>query len=112
MFRSVGCINGLPVGFLFDTGASSVAMNSAQARRLGIDFRVQGDSTYVTTASQVVQAFRLTLERVKVGNIELHNVKGIVIDGPQPDEVLLGMSFLGRLDMRNEGDRLLLKKKY
>ena len=112
MFRTVGSINGLPVGFLIDTGASSVAMNSAQARRLGIDFRVQGDSTYVTTASQVVQAFRLTLERVKVGSIELHNVKGVVIDGPQPDEVLLGMSFLGRLDMRNEGDRLLLKKKY
>ena len=112
MFRTVGSINGLPVGFLIDTGASSVAMNSAQARRLGIDFRVQGDSTYVTTASQVVQAFYLTLERVKVGGIELRNVDAVVIDGPQPDEVLLGMSFLGRIDMRNEGDRMLLRKKY
>jgi aspartyl protease family protein len=112
MFRTVGSINGLPVGFLIDTGASSVAMNSAQARRLGIDFRVQGDSTYVTTASQVVQAFHLTLERVKVGSIELRNVEGIVIDGPQPDEVLLGMSFLGRLDMRNDGARMSLRKKY
>lgn len=112
MFRTVGSINGMPVGFLIDTGASSVAMNSAQARRLGIDFREQGDSTYVTTASQVVQAFRLTLERVKVGSIELRNVEGVVIDGPQPQEVLLGMSFLGRLDMRNEGNRMLIRKKY
>lgn len=112
MFRTVGSINGMPVGLLVDTGASSVAMNSAQARRLGIDFRVQGNSTYVTTASQVVQAFYLTLERVKVGSIELRNVEGIVIDGPQPEEVLLGMSFLGRLDMSNEGGRMLLRKKY
>ncbi len=112
MFRTVGSINGMPVGFLVDTGASSIAMNSAQARRLGIDFRVQGDPTYVTTASQVVQAYSLILERVKIGTIELRNVRGVVIDGPQPDEVLLGMSFLGRLDMRNEGDHLSLKKKY
>jgi len=112
MFRTVGSINGMPVGLLVDTGASSVAMNSAQARRLGIDFRVQGNSTYVTTASQVVQAFYLMLDRVKVGSIELRNVEGIVIDGPQPEEVLLGMSFLGRLDMSNEGGRMLLRKKY
>ncbi len=112
MYRTVGSINGMPVGFLIDTGASSVAMNSAQARRLGIDFRVQGNSTYVTTASQVVQAFYLTLDRVKVGGIELRNIEGVVIDGPQPNEVLLGMSFLGHLDMRNEDGRMVLREKY
>lgn len=112
MFRTVGSINGLPVSFLVDTGASAIAMNSTQARRLGLDFRVDGDSTYVTTASQVVQAYRLVLDRVKVGSIELHNVVCVVIDGPQPDEVLLGMTFLGRLDIRNEANRLLLRKKY
>lgn len=112
MFRTVGSINGLPVSFLVDTGASAIAMNSMQARRLGIDYRVEGDSTYVTTASQVVQAYRLMLDRVKVGTIELHNVACVVIDGPQPDEVLLGMTFLGRLEMRNEANRLLLLRKY
>lgn len=112
MFRTVGSVNGLPVGFLVDTGASAIAMNSAQARRLGIDYRVDGDSTYVTTASHVVQAFRLMLDRVKVGSIELHNVACVVIDGPQPDEVLLGMTFLGRLDIRNESNRLVLRRKF
>jgi aspartyl protease family protein len=102
----------MPVGFLIDTGATSVAMNSAQARRLGIDYRAQGNSTYVTTASQVVQAFQLTLDRVKLGNIELRNVESVVIDGPQPGEVLLGMSFLSRLDISNEGNRMLIRKKY
>ncbi len=112
MFRTIGSINGFPLGLLIDTGASSVAMNAAQARRLGIDFRAQGNSTYVATASQVVQAFQVTLDRVKIGNIELRNVDGVVIDGPQPNEVLLGMSFLGRLDMGNEGGHMWLKKKY
>ena len=112
MFTTVGSINGMPVAFLVDTGASSVAMNSAQARRLGLDFRVEGDSTYVATASSVTQAFRITLDRVKVGSIELRNVTGVVIDGPQPSEVLLGMSFLGRLDLVNQGNSLTLQKKY
>lgn len=112
MFRTAGSINGLPVSFLVDTGASAIAMNSLQARRLGIDYRVDGDSTYVTTASHVVQAYRLMLDRVKVGAIELHNVACVVIDGPQPDEVLLGMTFLGRLELRNESNRLVLRRKF
>jgi aspartyl protease family protein len=112
MFKTVGSINGLPVNFLVDTGATSVAMNSTEARRLGIDFRVQGESTWVTTASNVAQAFSVTLERVKVGDIELRNVSAVVIDGPHPNEVLLGMSFLQRLDLHNQGDHLTLRKKF
>ena len=40
MYRSVGSINGLTVKFLVDTGASAIAMNAAQARRLGVDVEV------------------------------------------------------------------------
>ena len=112
MFKTVGSINGLPVNFLVDTGATSVAMNAAEARRLGIDFRVEGESTWVATASDVAQAFSVTLQRVKVGGIELHNVGAVEIDGPRPSEVLLGMSFLQRLDLHNQGDYLTLRKKF
>jgi aspartyl protease family protein len=112
MFKTVGSINGLPVDFLVDTGASSVAMNSAAARRLGIDYRVEGESTWVATASNVTQAFSVTLARVKVGDIELRNVEAVVIDGPRPSDVLLGMTFLQRLDMHNQGDHLTLRKKF
>jgi aspartyl protease family protein len=112
MFKTVGSINGLPVGFLVDTGASSVAMNSTQARRLGIDFRVQGEPTYVTTASDVTRAYQLKLDVVKVGAIQLRNVTAVVLDGAQPAEVLLGMSFLGRVAMINESDKLILRRKY
>lgn len=112
MFETVGAINGLPVRFLVDTGASSVAMNSAQARRLGIDYLVVGDPTYVSTASDVVQAYRVKLDIVKVGSIQLRNVGGVVIEGAQPAEVLLGMTYLSRLEMINQGDRLILRRKY
>jgi aspartyl protease family protein len=112
MFRTVGSIDGLPVNFLVDTGATAVAMNSAEARRLGIDYRVEGESTYVTTASDVTKAYSVTLARVKVGSIELQNVAAVVIDGPRPSEVLLGMTFLQRLDLHNQGDHLTLRKKF
>ena len=56
MYTTVGSINGLPVSFLVDTGATSVAMNANQARRLGIDYRVIGRQSGVTTASGVEHA--------------------------------------------------------
>jgi aspartyl protease family protein len=112
MFKTVGSINGLPVKFLVDTGASSVAMNSAQARRLGIDFRVQGESIYVSTASDVTQAYQLKLGVVKVGSLQLRNVTAVVLDGAQPTDVLLGMSFLGHVEMINKSDKLILRRKY
>lgn len=112
MFMTAGSINGLPVRFLVDTGATSIAMNSAQARRLGIDFRVEGDVTLVSTASGTERAHSVTLEAVQVGAIRLHNVNAVVIDGPQPSEVLLGMSFLGRLDMERQGMVMTLRKRY
>ena len=112
MYRTVGSINGLPVSFLVDTGASAIAMNATQARRLGIDYLVEGSSTYVTTASDVVRAFKVKLEVVKTGPVELRNVDAVIMQGAQPDEVLLGMSFLGRLDITNEDNRLILRRKY
>ena len=112
MFKTVGSINGLPVKFLVDTGASLVAMNSAQARRLGIDYHVEGDLIYVSTASDVVPAYRVKLNIVKVGSIQLRNVTGVVIESAQPADVLLGMTYLSRVEMINQGNRLILRRKY
>lgn len=112
MFTTVGSINGLPVSFMVDTGATLVALNSAQARRLGIDYRVTGDAASVTTASGVEPAWSVTLDRVKVGELELHNVAGVVLEGPQPATALLGMSYLGRLEISNDGQLMTLRRKY
>jgi len=112
MYATTGSINGLPVSLLVDTGATQVAMNAAQARRLGIDYRVVGVPAAITTASRLEPAWAVTLDSVKVGEIELRNIEGVVLDGAQPETVLLGMSYLGRLEIRNDGRLMTLQRKY
>lgn len=107
-----GSINGQNVQFLVDTGASSVAMNEAQARRLGLDYQTRGQPMQVNTAGGVVPAWRLTLDRVKVGSIEVLGVEAAVIAGGSPTEVLLGMSFLNRVGWREEQGVLRLQAKH
>jgi aspartyl protease family protein len=112
MYSTVGSINGLPVSFLVDTGATQIAMNSEQARRLGIDYRVIGNPAAVTTASGQERAWLVMLDTVKVGELMLRNVSGVVIEGTQPAETLLGMSFLSRLEITNDGQLMTLRQKY
>ncbi len=112
MFTTVGSINGLPVSFLVDTGATQVAMNAGQARRLGIDYRVTGSPAEVTTASGVERAWLVNLDSVKVGELEVRNVQAVVLDGAQPQTTLLGMSYLGRMKITNDGHLMTLQKKY
>lgn len=112
MFFTVGSINGLPIHFLVDTGATTIAISSVQARRLGIDYRVVGEPAQVITASRVESVYAVMLDTVKVGDITLRNVKATVMEGAMPDTPLLGMSFLGRLEMVNDGQKLILRKKF
>ena len=112
MYTTVGSINGLPVSFLVDTGASQVALNADEARRLGIDFRVSGTPAAVGTASGVVRAWAITLDTVKVGSLELRNVGAVVLEGNTPQHALLGMTYLGRLEINNDGRLMTLRKKY
>ncbi|WJW76225.1 retropepsin-like aspartic protease [Thiohalobacter sp. IOR34] len=112
MFRTVGSINGMPVDLLVDTGATFVTLSAVQARRLGIDFRVEGERGRVMTASRPELAYRVRLDRVRLGGIELRNVSAVVLDGPNPPLTLLGMSFLRRLQMENDGERLVLRRRY
>jgi len=111
-YRVIGSINGYPVKMLVDTGATTIAMNAAEAKRLGLDFRVIGQPSMASTAGGVVRSYMVVLQRVKIGDIELRNVEAAVIDGTHPTDVLLGMSFLGRLDLAEKGQMLELTKPY
>ena len=107
-----GYIDGYAVNFLVDTGASTIAMNYKQAKRLGIDYLAKGRKNMAETASGIVTAYSVSLDRVSVGGIDLYNVEAMVLEGEQPSSILLGMSFLGQLDMQYEGEALILKQKY
>ncbi len=112
MFRTVGSINGYPVDFLVDTGATSVAFNSDLAKRLGIQYKLDGVETVVATASGKALAYSISLDQVKVGEIMLRNIDAVIIEGSSPSTPLLGMSYLGRLKLNNENQYLELEEKF
>jgi len=109
-FYADGTINGLAVRFLVDTGATLIAISGDEAQRLGIDYR-KGRAGYANTAGGVVRSYAIKLNKVNVGPITLYNVDAGVVEGSYPREPLLGMSFLGQLDMRREGDTMELTQR-
>ena len=110
MYRTAGSVNGFPVSFIVDTGASTVVLNAREARRLGLDYRMDSKIVAVTTASGVERGYLVKLRSVKVGPIELYGVEAIVVDSNFPVQALLGMSFLGRLESERTPSMLVLRK--
>lgn len=111
MYSSIGSINGKPVDFLVDTGASLIAMNANQAKRLSLDYQRLGKPVTVSTASGLEQGYQIELKRVTLGDIELRDIDAVVLAGSSPPEVLLGMSFLGKLEIQHNGQGMQLIKK-
>jgi aspartyl protease family protein len=111
-YTTVGTINGRTVNFLVDTGASAVAMYRSDAKRLGIQYRLEGAPMYVNTANGAAPAYEITLERVQVGDILLRQVRGFVIESTGSGHILLGMSFLNRVRMEDQGSVLMLHRRF
>jgi aspartyl protease family protein len=106
-----GSINDFQVRFLVDTGATLIFMNKNMAKRIGLNYRLEGQEGSATTASGVTKMYVMNLKKVKVGDIELRDVVGAVSDGDFPDDILLGTSFLNKIDSHKEGRILKLEKK-
>lgn len=110
-FITNGMINGNVVEFLVDTGANMVSMNRKDAKRLGIDYRRLGKEGLSGTANGTVKNWQILLDKVKVGAITVTSVQASVRDTEDNIPVLLGMSFLGRVNMTHEDNRLKLTAK-
>lgn len=102
-----GGINGLPVTFLLDTGATDVAVPEPLARRLGLERRGGGISQ---TANGPVAVWTTRLDEVQLGALTLRDVRAVILPSMQAtDPVLLGMSFLKQVDFSQRDGRLLLR---
>ena len=110
-FVTTGQINGRSVRFLVDTGATFISFSSSEAKRLGIDY-LNGQRASVSTANGVVRSYKVKLDEVRLGNVTLNNVDGMVHADDSLPVVLLGMSFLNRMEMKNEGGTMTLKKRF
>jgi aspartyl protease family protein len=104
-------VNGVSLPFLVDTGATQVALDVAMARRIGLNFE-KGTPSIVQTANGPVRAWRVKLDTVSLGPIAQYNVDAAVIDGPGIGTGLLGMTFLSRVEMKHDGDALVLIKRF
>lgn len=109
-FMTQGAINGRAVTFMLDTGATSIALSAADAQRIGLDYS-KGQRVQMNTANGVSSGYKLRLQSVRVGDVEVYDIDAIVSPQPMPF-VLLGNSFINRFSMRRDADQMVLEKRY
>ncbi len=102
-----GEINGQPVTFMLDTGATGVAIPASVAAHLGLQ---RGRAYPTQTANGMSTSYAAKLDRVSVGAIELYDVPAGIAPGLQTQEILLGMSFLKHIEFTQRGDTLILRQ--
>jgi aspartyl protease family protein len=109
-YITAGSINGRPVRYLVDTGANVVAINANTAKMLGLSVE-DGIKVNASTASDDLQATMVMVEEMVVGDITRNNVQAIIIDGENPKDILLGMSFLQHVDISEKAGLMVLTSK-
>ena len=109
-FIADGLVNSGAVRFIVDTGATTVALPGSVAGRLGIDYR-KGTRSVSQTANGQTQVYIVRLDSVRIGGIELQNVDAVVFEEGL-SVALLGMSFLNRVEMRQESGRLTMTRRF
>ena len=110
-FITTGRINNRWVEFMVDTGATSVTLNSFTADLLGIEY-ANAEKVEVATAQGNTDAYQVILGSVAVGDVLLTNVRAFIIRGRFPQTILLGNTFLSRVNMRIENTAMTLQAKY
>lgn len=103
-FFAPGKVNGVDVEMLVDTGATLVSMGRAHADRLGLNYSA-ARRVAAASASGTVGGWVVRLERVEVAALRLQDVEALVLDSELP-YVLLGMSFLNRVQWQRDGRTL------
>jgi len=103
-----GRINGVDAEFIVDTGATDVAVSDAIARAAGLE---RGAAVPVVTANGEATAYVTRIDRITLGAIVEHDLRATIVPDMNGIDVLLGMSFLRRLDFQQRGDELLIEQR-
>ena len=107
-FYAEADVDGATIRLVVDTGASKVALNAADARKLGLDWN-PGELEHVGRGvNGDVLGKPVQLDSVTIGDLQADNVEAVII--PEGLDVsLLGQSFLSRVDkVQIQGDRMTL----
>ena len=103
-------VQGVPVRFIVDTGATDVVLAREDARRLGLDPEQLVYNGRARTANGTVRTARITLEEVSFGDFTDNDLRAWVNEG-ELDHSLLGMSYLERFErVEISRDRLVLTR--
>jgi aspartyl protease family protein len=106
-FVASGQINGQPVDFMLDTGATDVSIPAGLAQRLKLE---EGFGVTLSTANGLSQGYRTRINSLQLGDIVLHDVRALVAPGLEGNQVLLGMSALNKLEFTQRGGTMLLRQ--
>ena len=102
-----GTINNQPVVFLLDTGATTVSVPENIAEHLDL---TAGPTSYAKTANGIIKTYATRIDTIGIGDIHLDNIPAHINPYMSGNEVLLGMSFLKKLELVQKGDTLTLKQ--
>jgi len=106
-YVTTGSINGYPVTFMLDTGASHVAVPKAVAKAIGLEF---GTPFKTLTANGVGTSYATHIDRLAIGDIVLTDLKGGITENMPGEQILLGMSALKQIEFTQRGHRLILRQ--
>ena len=102
-------VDGYPIDFMIDTGATTVVLSPADARRVGLNPSSLDYNAVFETGNGHTRVALITLDELTIGNLDLYDVQAAVVTKPLSMS-LLGMSALERLDgYQVDGDRMILR---
>lgn len=106
-YNVTGEINGYTVEFLLDTGATDISVPVSVADRIGLK-RLYETEFY--TANGVAKGYGTKIKDVRVGEIALHDLKASINPNVEDEIILLGMTFLKKIEFTQRGDLLILRQ--
>ncbi len=96
-FEAAGEVNGEPVSFLIDTGATSIALSHDDALRIGFTEDELSYTLAINTANGQARAAPVRLDTVTIGSVVRSGLRAMVAEPGRLDQSLLGMNFISSL---------------